>query len=405
MVFVVLDMLCLPDLGRPFRPRTSRIGGPGEARYTSFEGVAYRGVVPRFDDVRRQLRALAVAGLPVDELWRRSDATLRTLVPWDFSAWGQVDPATLLSTGCLVLGAPFDSAREAEVFSLEHADGEVNRLIDLVHRTPPAGGLRVDTEGQPHRTARFGRLLAPLGLRDDVRVALMRDGFCWASLYAYRRGADFTPDEVATLGALSGDLADGVRLSLLRADAGAGAQDDLGAPGLVLVAPDGSLSAVSEVAQEWLRRLGPDGRLPSALAALTACLRSSAPGPRNLRLQTVDGRWVVLHASHLDGAGAAVIIEAARPIEVAEVLCAAYGLSGRERDVVGPVLRGESNRSVAKELGISEHTVKEHLKSVFAKVNVLSRGELAGRLLHEQYLPRRDAGVPPAARGWFREPA
>lgn len=374
-------------------------------RHTSFEGVAYRGAVPRLDDVRRQLRALAVAGLPVDELWRRSDAVLRTLVPWDISAWGQVDPATLLSTGCLVLGAPFDSAREAAVFSLEHADGEVNRLIDLVQRTPPAGGLHVDTEGRPHRTARFARVLEPLGVRDDVRVALMRDGSCWASLYAYRCSSHFTAREVASLGALSGDLAEGVRLSLLRADADAATSSELGAPGLVLVAPDGSLSASSEAAEDWLRLLGPDGRLPSAITALTACLWSSTPGPRDLRLQTIDGRWVVLHASHLEGAGAAVIIEAARPVEVADVLCAAYGLSPRERDVVGLVLRGESNRSAAKALGISEHTVKEHLKSVFTKLQVLSRGELAARLLHEQYLPRRDAGVPAAARGWFREPA
>jgi DNA-binding CsgD family transcriptional regulator len=341
----------------------------------------------------------------VDELWRRSDKTLRTLVPWDMSAWGQVDPATLLSTGCLVLGVPFDSARESTVFALEHDEGEVNRLIDLVHRTPPAGGLHVDTEGRPQLTARFGRLLEPLGVRDDLRVALMRDGFCWASLYAYRRNAEFSAEEVAILGALSGDLADGVRLSLLRADASAGAGHEPGAPGLILVAPDGSLNAMSEVAEDWLRLLGPDGRLPSAVAALTARLRSSTPGPDKLRLQTADGRWVVLHASHLEGAGGAVIIEAARPIEVAEVLCAAYGLSLRERDVVGLVLRGESNRSAARALGISEHTVKEHLKSVFAKVQVLSRGELAARLLHEQYLPRRDAGVPPAAQGWFREPA
>ena len=236
-----------------------------------------------------------------------------------------------------------------------------------------------------------------------MRVALMRDGFCWASLYAYRLSADFTAEEVAILGALSGDLADGVRLSLLRADAIAADQPE--APGLILVSPDGSLSAISEVAEDWLRLLGSDGRLPSAVAALAASLRSSTPGPRSLRLQAVDGRWVVLHASHLEGAGGALIVEAAQPIEVAEVLCAAYGLSVRERDVVGLVLRGESNRSAARALGISEHTVKEHLKSVFAKLQVLSRGELAARLLFEQYLPRRNTGVPAAARGWFREPA
>jgi len=83
----------------------------------------------------------------------------------------------------------------------------------------------------------------------------------------------------------------------------------------------------------------------------------------------------------------------------------AYGLRERERDVVGLVLRGDSNRSAARALGISEHTVKEHLKSVFAKVGVFSRSELAARLLHEQYLPRRNAGVPAGSAGWFRETA
>ena len=118
----------------------SSICGVAWARYTSFEGVSYRVAVPSLDDLRRQLRALGVAGLPLEELWRRSDAALRRVVPWDYSAWGQVDPATLLSTGCLVLGLPFDPGREADVFALEHDEGEVNRLIDLVHRTPPAGG-------------------------------------------------------------------------------------------------------------------------------------------------------------------------------------------------------------------------------------------------------------------------
>lgn len=122
-------------------------------------------------------------------------------------------------------------------------------------------------------------------------------------------------------------------------------------------------------------------------------------------MRAAGGRWLVLHASHLAGAGGAVIVEAARPVEVAEVLTAAYGLGPRERDVVGRVLRGENNRPPSRQLGISEHTVKEHLKSVFTKVGVLSRGELAARLLHEQYLPRRDAGIPASAAGWFRESA
>ena len=357
----------------------------------------------RLDDLRRRVRALAVAGLPLDEVWSRTDAILRRAVPWEASAWGQVDPATLLSTGCLVSGLPFDADRERAVFDLEHDDGELNRLTDLVRRTPPAAGLHACTDGRPQLSPRFERLLRPLGFCDDLRVAFVRDGLCWASLYAYRRGEPFRPDEVALLGALSGDLADGVRLALLREEAEAGPGPDV--PGLLLLSPDGSVAALSEVAAEWLRVLAPDGRLPSAVTALAASLRSATPGPSSARLRAPDGRWVVVHASHLQGAGGALIVERARPVEVAEVLCSAYGLRDRERDVVGLVLRGESNRSAARALGISEHTVKEHLKSVFAKVGVLSRAELAARLLHEQYLPRRNSGVPAGSAGWFRETA
>ena len=353
--------------------------------------------------IRPQVRALAVAGLPLEELWRRTDAVLRRAVPWDVSAWGQVDPATLLSTGCLVLGLPFEAGRERAVFELEHDDGDLNRLLDLVHRTPPAAGLHESTDGAPERASRYGRLLQPLGFRDDVRVALMQDGLCWASLYAYRRDGVFRPDEVALLGAVAADLADAVRLTLLREEAGEDRRPN--APGLLLLAPDGSLTAVSAIAAEWLRVLAPDGRVPPVVTAVAASLRSPDPAPRRARVRGADGRWLVVHASHLEGTGGAVIVEAARPVEVAQILCAAYGISRREGEVVGLVLRGESNRSAANALGITEHTVKEHLKSVFSKTGVLSRSELAARLLHEQYLPRRNAGVPAGSAGWFRETA
>lgn len=48
-------------------------------------------------------------------------------------------------------------------------------------------------------------------------------------------------------------------------------------------------------------------------------------------------------------------------------------LSGREIEVLGVVARGLSNRGVARELHISEATVKTHLLHVFAKLGVDDR--------------------------------
>ena len=51
-------------------------------------------------------------------------------------------------------------------------------------------------------------------------------------------------------------------------------------------------------------------------------------------------------------------------------------LTAREEQVVALVADGLSNREVARELGLSEHTVKKYLFHVFDKVGISSRVEL-----------------------------
>jgi DNA-binding NarL/FixJ family response regulator len=50
-------------------------------------------------------------------------------------------------------------------------------------------------------------------------------------------------------------------------------------------------------------------------------------------------------------------------------------LTGRELDVLTLLARGKSNKEIGSNLYISETTVKSHLRSIFAKLNVLSRTE------------------------------
>jgi two-component system NarL family response regulator len=50
-------------------------------------------------------------------------------------------------------------------------------------------------------------------------------------------------------------------------------------------------------------------------------------------------------------------------------------LTGRELDVLALLARGKSNKEIGANLYISETTVKSHLRSVFSKLNVLSRTE------------------------------
>ncbi|HSJ89409.1 MAG TPA: response regulator transcription factor [Anaerolineales bacterium] len=54
---------------------------------------------------------------------------------------------------------------------------------------------------------------------------------------------------------------------------------------------------------------------------------------------------------------------------------AAGPLTERESEVLGLLSRGLANKQIAVELGISEHTVKFHVSSIYTKLNVTNRTE------------------------------
>lgn len=59
---------------------------------------------------------------------------------------------------------------------------------------------------------------------------------------------------------------------------------------------------------------------------------------------------------------------------------AAPGLTGREEEVAREVAAGRTNAEIAARLGMSEHTVKQHLKGAFRKLGVARRAGLAALL-------------------------
>jgi DNA-binding NarL/FixJ family response regulator len=50
-------------------------------------------------------------------------------------------------------------------------------------------------------------------------------------------------------------------------------------------------------------------------------------------------------------------------------------LTDRESEVLGLVAKGLANKQIAVALGISEHTVKFHVSSIYSKLNVTNRTE------------------------------
>ena len=99
-----------------------------------------------------------------------------------------------------------------------------------------------------------------------------------------------------------------------------------------------------------------------------------------------------------------MILEPARPHELAPLIAAAYGLTDRER-AVQLVAQGWSTSAIASELHISPWTVQDHLKAIFEKVGAGTRGELVARVFFDHYAPRLSEGAPLKADGWFAPPS
>ena len=70
-------------------------------------------------------------------------------------------------------------------------------------------------------------------------------------------------------------------------------------------------------------------------------------------------------------------------IEGSEAQRSRTTLSPREWDVANLVAGGKSNKTIATELSLSERTVENHIASIFGKLNLRSRAEIAVHMTRE----------------------
>jgi two-component system, NarL family, nitrate/nitrite response regulator NarL len=59
-------------------------------------------------------------------------------------------------------------------------------------------------------------------------------------------------------------------------------------------------------------------------------------------------------------------------------------LTPREIEVLGALAKGLSNKEAARHLGISPHTVKFHIESLFRKLDAATRAEAVAKGLKQQ---------------------
>jgi NarL family two-component system response regulator YdfI len=118
---------------------------------------------------------------------------------------------------------------------------------------------------------------------------------------------------------------------------------------------------------------------PSALwAAVALRSRVRAVLPREATaaeiIAAVEGAAAGLVVFHPDTAEAVLASLAVAPTTAAAD-ASVQSLTPREIEVLHMLAEGLGNKTIARRLGISEHTVKFHVGSIFAKLNVSSRTE------------------------------
>lgn len=329
---------------------------------------------------RRDIAALAALGLGVSELHAESIRLIDDKVSTDLTCWATIDPETLVIS--TMTGARIAPEYELWLAEAEYSANEPNRFAAMARRKQAMARLSEVPDGDRNSSTRFNNVWRPLGVDQELRVTFFTDGACWGAAGMVRSGHDFTDRETDFLAAVAPAIASATRLAV-RSEAGGRVSG--GNPAIVVVGGRGELCAATPAAQEWregIDQIAP-GRFMTMMQIMATGARSATSGGFLARLRDARGRWAVLRASPLIGEDqdqVAITIEPVNGDQLMSLLVAAYGLTAREREICREVIAGHSTADIAARLFISVNTVQDHLKSVFAKVGVRSRGELVARL-------------------------
>jgi DNA-binding CsgD family transcriptional regulator len=336
---------------------------------------------------------LCARDLPPLELLEQVARRVRSVVPYAAAGWLLTDPTTMLVTG----GYSEDVADDLhlQLIDNEYSAEDFSKFSEVARLPRPVRRLSEATGGEPARSRRYRMLYKPAGYGDELRAAFRSGGTCWGVACLTRAGGepDFTASEIDFLSSVCDHVGEGLRKSLLpEACRHAGAASK--SPGVLVLGDDDEVLSLTSEAENWLAELRADDLdLPSVVYAVAGRARALGAGAAaRARVRLRSGGWLLVHGSMLRGTSGgrtrtAVLLEPARRADLAPLLVELYGLTEREGEIVRLLVAGMSIEAIAEALWISRHTVRDHVKAVFAKLEVRSRPELTALLFHEQFPP------------------
>jgi DNA-binding CsgD family transcriptional regulator len=306
---------------------------------------------------------------------------LHSVARFEWTALLLTDTDTMLPFGGIVEG--FDRDACTPFWDNELLDADFAKFIALARSADPVAVLSDETDGDLGRSPRHVKLFAPVGGGDELRVALTTGSTCWAAASLVRAAelGNFPTSEVSAVRELRPLAARVLRAAVLRRDRNVLER----APVMLVLDAQGRPETVSPGAPDVLSDFSMAGLATSTPTVVLALARrakaSRAAGGITVRARGASGTWYRLNATRLgDDGQVGVVIEPARPADIVPILLESFGLTPRESEVVPLLARGMSTKEIATELCLSRHTVSDHIKVIFAKCGVTSRGELIASL-------------------------
>jgi DNA-binding CsgD family transcriptional regulator len=198
----------------------------------------------------------------------------------------------------------------------------------------------------------------------------------------------FEPRHLRLLDAIAPHVAAGMHAATVR--------ESLAAPlasstGFIVLDQTGKVELANAAGERWLARvdvLGRSGHVWAVHVLAAVLARGLKPdGAADVpELELNDPSTGALHRLHaertVDANGAErtlILIEPVRRVDRPQTL-QRFGLTQREAEVALGLLRGIDVSTLARELGVSSHTIVHHRRSVFDKLGVSSRRGLLARL-------------------------
>lgn len=357
-----------------------------------------------------EIKRLSSAGLDGQELLWRTAERLRTAVPFGSYCVVTLDPESNLITHVFnggSAGADGHAEVYGEALQRMYFEEDLVRLTGMLREHRLAQPLSEAAGGMLDRSMRYREYLKPVGFGHEL-AGLFVDGGAWGAGYMTReRGEpDFGEAEISLLARVAPHVGAGLKAAALRARATGGRQEGPGVPGVIVLDRQGGvlsftpaaerlLSEVEDLGLGW-ERGGVPVPIKMAAGALNRALDPVSEADRNLvprvRIRGRSGRWLTLHASLTEPtperqSEIVVVVSPPEPEEVARLNVASYGLTNREAEIGRLVARGLSTKEISGALFISEHTVNNHLRSIFEKAGVNSRSTMVQRLYLESLLP------------------